>query len=202
MWEPTPPSQDEPLNQGDLISSLPFPKLLLPLTTQLIHQAPAGTIEYIERPGLVVTQCCVLDKDQTDHVSIAPVRPEGNLQPHQRAALLAENPPESEQNEAAEEAFYVYDAVRLEAVGKLIPDAPDRLTIADLKQITSFCGDWEELKRLRSAKMTPLGRRTLRIKLARYFGRSTDEDAEALALLGVQPGTPSFPQEAGQSGSP
>jgi hypothetical protein len=199
VWEPGFPSPSEPLNQGDLISGLLFPKLALPLSTLSIRQAPVGMIECFERPGIIVTQCCVLDKSQTDHVSIAPVRPEGGLKSHQVAALMADNPPEDDLNEAEGEAVYTYDAFRLEPTGDLKRDAHDRLTIADLKQITSFCGDWEELKRRRTAKMTPVGRRNLRIKLARYFGRSTDEDRDALANLGLLPGTPSFPPSHGHS---
>lgn len=201
MWEPGSPSQSEPLNQGDLIFGLFFPKLALPLSITSIRQAPVGIIECFERPGIIVTQCCVLDKKQTDHVSIAPVRAEGGLKPHQVAALMADNPPEGELDEGEAEAVYTYDAFRLEPIGDLKQDANDRLTIVDLKQITSFCGDWEELKRRRTAKMTPVGRRNLRIKLARYFGRSTDEDRDALANLGLLPGTPSFPPSHGHSDS-
>jgi hypothetical protein len=61
--------------------------------------------------------------------------------------------------------------------------------VADLGQIMSFGGERQELSRHRRARMTPEGRRLLRIKLSFFFGRVEDGDAQYLEEHGIPVGT-------------
>jgi hypothetical protein len=185
------PDEEEPLSQGDLVSELYFPQLSLP---QHVIPAPgnpalnATVLTVVPKPAaIVVTQCCQLDKPGNKHVVLAPVKSTKLGSDAERTALMAEKP--RAWNQPGDNPGYVYNSLYLEQFGEVIPERADLVWVADLNQSTAFSGDLSELRKVRVAKMTPGARRLLRIKLAYFWGRATDEDRAALAALGLADGT-------------
>lgn len=190
MWLAN-PDEEEPLSQGDLVSELYFPQLSLP---QHVVPAPgnpsvmATVLTAVPKPAaIVVTQCCQMDKPGNKHFVLAPVKLTRLRSDAERAALLAEEPRSSSQ--PGENPGYVYDILFLEQFGEVLTERSDLVWIADLTQSTAFSGDQNELKKVRVAKMTPEARRLLRIKLAYFWGRATEEDRVALAAIGLPDGS-------------
>lgn len=181
-------SPDEPLSQGDFIDGLQFPIVKLPIapTPTPDGRGECAVLGLRSHGGIVVTQCCIIDKNQTKHVVVAPVRPEGGLKEGQAAALTREEPPHVGDEDP--EAGYVYDAFHVEGIDGILDAPPRTLLIADLKMVIAFGGDLNNLKANRRAKMTAAGRRLLRIKLAAFWGRATEEDAADLRAQGLPVG--------------
>jgi len=186
VWEAELPPEAELLRQGDFLRAVLLPRLRLPLEvahvpgTQPIDGAVVPLLGYA-RDYLVVSQCCEIENG--DHVALALIRSTGHLDEELRAALLAEQPPSE-----GEEGGYIFDKFRLEPLAGLIEGDANSFRVADLGPIMSFQGERQRLTRYRRARMTPEGRRLLRIKLSFYFGRAEDGDAEYLQGRGIPVG--------------
>jgi len=187
MWQAAPVAEDDQLRQGDLLVDIVFPSLKLPILVTGIPPSPDDRMiaTYTIKTALVVSQCCA---NADDYVALAPVRPEGNLSPQQEAALLAAEPPTVAEIEAGEANGYTMDSFRLEPVAGVIEDGPGRYQIADLGRVVSCFGACASLRSNRRARMTPEGRRLLRINLGLFWARPEEGDAERLSEAGLPPG--------------
>ncbi len=186
MWESELPPEDALLRQGDLLKDVLLPRLKLPV--EVAHAegtAPSDgaitTSQGYVKDFLVVSQCCEIENGR--FVAVALVRSTGRLNEQLRLALLADEPPRDD-----EEGGYVFDQFRLDPLAGLVEGTSDQFTVADLGQIVSFGGERQVLQRYRGARMTPEGRRKLRIKLGFYFSRVEDEDGRYLIDHGIPVG--------------
>jgi hypothetical protein len=186
VWEAELPPEAELLRQGDLLKGIHLPRLRLPLEVAHVAGTQPGDgavalVQSYARDFLVVSQCCEIENG--NYVALSLIRSTGPLNPDVRNALLAEQPPRE-----GEEGGYVFDQFRLEPLAGLVGGDANRFQVADLGEIMSFGGERHELSRHRRARMTPEGRRLLRIKLSFYFGRVEDGDAQYLEELGIPVG--------------
>ncbi|MGO9334601.1 MAG: hypothetical protein ACLQCU_11245 [Acidimicrobiales bacterium] len=174
MWSEKLPAVAEELRQGDLIEGVLLPKLELPLRIiGLPGESPGPQHEAVlktaERRYIVLTQCCEIESGT--YVALAPVKSTGRLTSDGAKPYLAIEPKDGEP--------YVYSAFRLEPVGSL-READGRLNVADLSQVAAYNRAKSELQAGRVARMSPHGRRLLRIKLGYFWSRAEPEDANAL----------------------
>lgn len=182
MW--TAVGIEQPLSQGDLLIDVAFLSARLPLDdVPNRRQGNRGEalVKWIEGPALVVMQCCEIDKPQTRHVALAPIKPTAKLSAEEEEAFLREEPP-------VDGGGYVYDSFQVEPFEEVLTRHPGTLLAADLKQISSFAKTDEELRSRRAAAMSVEARRLLRIKLSVFYGRPTAEDEAALLAAGLPPG--------------
>ncbi|HEX5914534.1 MAG TPA: hypothetical protein VFY54_15540 [Rubrobacter sp.] len=63
-----------------------------------------------------------------------------------------------------------------------------KFKVVDLNQTVSYGGKRDVLRELRVARMTPAGRRLLRIKLLYFWGRPEEDDASWLTERGLPAG--------------
>jgi hypothetical protein len=128
------------------------------------------------RPCLVLSQCCTIEQRQV--VQIAPVVRTAPLKPEHPVyqALMSEWPMTS--------GKLMYDGMRLDPIEAVLPELPNRLWMADFRQGVTFTDNPLWLKEHLCARMTPLSRRNLRIRLAGFYSRPTDEDRQALDVAG------------------
>jgi hypothetical protein len=174
MWSAELPEVAEELRQGDLIQGVLLPKLELPLRIiGLPGESPGPQHEAVlkisERRYVVITQCCEIENGT--YVALAPVKSTGRLRPDEAKPYLAIEPEDGNP--------YAYSAFRLEPVGSL-QEADGRLNIADLSQVAAYNKAKSELQAGRVARMSPHGRRLLRIKLGYFWSRAEPEDASVL----------------------
>jgi len=186
VWEAVLPPEGDLLRQGDLLKDVLLPRLRLPLEVAHVPGTRPNDGASIPLPGyakdfLVVSQCCEIENGK--HVAVAVIRSTGRLDEPLRDALLAEQPPSE-----GEEGGYVFDQFRLESLTTVVEDDGKSFRVADLGQIMSFGGDRQELGSYRRARMSPEGRRLLRIKLSYFFGRVEAEDAQNLEGKGIPVG--------------
>jgi hypothetical protein len=189
VWD-DPPDADDSLRQGDLLINVPFPALPVPLQTTAAVARREEDIQAIvnvrHRTALVVSHCC---SSNDEYVALAPVTPK-RINPLQEAALLAEEPP---QGAGLDISGYDVAHFRLLSLENVLDDIDPGFHVADLTRILSFSGGCANLIALRRGRLTPLGRRLLRIKLALFWGRAEQGDAEALEAQGVPPGLTPYP---------
>jgi hypothetical protein len=183
VWEPA--NADDKLSQGDLLVDVNFPKVRLALDVTRALPKPAAILEVQTRPALVVSQDCIIDKEHVKHIALAPIRPEGGLTPEDIEAIRSPEPP----LEGGEEAGgYVYDYFGLDDLVGVFEAPPRGIVVADLKVIQSFEGPREDFVGKRVARMSVDSVRLLRIDLASFWGRPSDEHVAALQALGLPPG--------------
>jgi hypothetical protein len=187
VWQP--PDRERPLSQGDLLRDVYFPNVRLPLTVVTQVGAGLGETAVIQleariRPALVVTQDCIIDKPQTRQIALAPIVATRPQDERELTALRAEFPPRN-----GVEGHYVYDLFMVLPFEDAVPGIAGHERVADLKQVAPIAPK-DDLQDLRVARMRPESKRLLRIKLAAFFGRASDEDVSELAELGLPPGLP------------
>ena len=183
MWEPLLPPEGDLLRQGDLVKGVMLPRLRLPLEVAHVpgtnpEDGAVIPLKGYARDFLIVSQCCEIENGA--FVSLALIRSTGPLNEALREGLQAEQPPSP-----GEEGGFVFDQFRLDPLDHLVEEPDYRYTVADLGQIISFGGQREDLNPYRQARMTPEGRRLLRIKLTYYFGRAENDDANHLEERGI-----------------
>lgn len=176
MWEQGLPPDDDPLRQGDLLESVWFPNMRLPL--QRVKLGGEGVLLSAKSSwALVMSQCC--DNEKGQPVALAPVSRQSNLTADQELALS--NP------EPFVGTDYSFQYFRLEApdgIAALTP-GPGQAIVVDLKKTALFPAESGELLTLRRRRMTPVARRLLRIKLMASWGRAEESDAEVLEGLNL-----------------
>lgn len=179
MWEAEHAPADDPLRQGDLLKSVLFPILKVPLETVALEGKSAALVATKYKWGLVVSQCC--DNENDDYAAIAQVQPRTNLTAEQNAAYLAYEPvvddPEG----------YIIEEFRLEPYGDLQPPNGGQ-QVALLNRVSVFWGDCSPLRATRIARMKPEGRRWLRLNLSMLWGRAEADDRQHLQQAGVPAG--------------
>ena len=173
------------LSQGDLLRDIPFPKLKLGLQTLEVATKPHSVIELQIQPAIVVTQDCIIDKEHVRHIALAPIRPEGGLNQAQVDAIWAPEPPTEGVGDLS---GYVYDYFAVNEHSELPKSPPNGLLVSDLKRIQPFEGPREDFVNRRVARMAVESVRLLRINLASFWGRPSEEHAEQLEQLGIPPG--------------
>lgn len=132
-----------------------------------------------DRDYLVVSQCCDLEK--RTNVALAPIKSTHSLSDSDRDALFAERP--------NEESGYTFSQFGLNLLeGIVLPLAQDRQSCAALDEVATFLGARASFQSHVVARMTPAGRRLLRVKLSLFFGRAEAEDATRLAADGIAEG--------------
>ncbi len=184
MWLSEIPVPDSPLRQGDLLVDVPRPILRLPVKAEnFLENQPMTVVPVETGPAIVISQCCT--NENSKHVVIASVRRRGGLQPHERAALLKDEP------DIVDGALHNYtlDSFALKAYADVLESLDeDHFWVAELSRMTAFVGDDTSLKDLRRAQMEPEERRLLRIKLAHRWARPEESDAQHLMARGIPPG--------------
>ncbi len=180
MWEADLPSLEDDLRQGDLLSNVSFPQLDRRLEPDAQGRA---TLLVKSRTVIVVTQCCTVE--QRGIIAVAPVGSTRELNPDDRLyqALMTEEPPPSQEVDSVP---YAIDLFRLEPLHNHLPERPNRLRVAELTKILTFTGDSGWLRQARVARLTPRARQLLRLKLALFWSRVEETDAEALERMGFE----------------
>jgi hypothetical protein len=115
--------------------------------------------------------------------ALAPIRSTPQLTESQRLTYAEADP-----SAITEDQKYVVNAHYLEPIPKILEAQGDRSKIADLTQIISYTGDDTELRTGRVARMSPAGRRLLRMRLAEFWGRVEAEDLAWFEKNGLPPG--------------
>jgi hypothetical protein len=193
MWQAEAPEESEELRQGDLLKALVLPKPKLPLSFIITpgnepRQGDRVVIETVQKDFLVVSQCCTIEN--SSFVALAPISSTRPLTEEQRRAYEALEPPIAPQNredaQGTDPVGYVFNGHRLDPIPGILEAGKDQFKIADLTQIMSFGGDRQVLKRHRVARMNPLGRKALRIRLSYFWGRAEAEDLKWFAAPGVE----------------
>jgi hypothetical protein len=186
MWLPDPPDTSETLRQGDLVQNILLPTLRLPLVFG--HQAgrapqdgdPALVPSKL-RDFLVVSQCCTIENHHV--VALAPIRWTARMSPEERAVYS-----EADFSLIGTEDKYVYNAHILAPIERILEEQGGRAKIADFTQIVTCTGDDSELRAGRTARMSPAGRRLLRMRLSVFWGRVEAEDLAWFKEEGLPPG--------------
>ena len=181
MWATEPIPEDDPLRQGDLLESVAFPMMKYPF---VVFRVGGGeeqvVVEAKRRWGLVVSQCC--DNENNDYVSIAQIQPIGGLTDSQEAALQVREP------DPTSLSGYAVSQFLLDPLPDLIPLKPRTHLTVQLLRITTLWGDIAPLTTQRRRRMTPEGRRWLRMNMELLWGRPEDEDMRWLDEHGLPPG--------------
>ena len=185
MWEADCPDAGEDLRQGDLLDGLLLPVLTLPIKVAHFSgsEPAAGDSALLGLKGpkhyVVVSQCCTIENG--NQVAIAPVKSTPTLTNEEALGYLDEEP--------TDERNFVYSVLRLEDLPEVLEAlGRGRYRVVDLQATQSWAGDRSALRAARRARMTPEGRRLLRIKLGFFWGRAEAEDAVALRGLGLPEG--------------
>jgi hypothetical protein len=186
MWEVDAPPPEEALRQGDLLKAVLLPKLRLPLAVVHVPGVDINKSASVQAMGsvrdfLVVSQCCQIENKVT--VAVAPIQSTRPLDDVLRESLDADEPPVEE-----EEGHFAFDMLRLLPLDGVVDEGVGRYTIADLGQIISLEGEVQQLQNYRQARMSPEGRRLVRIKLMYFFGRAEEEDVAYLNARGIPVG--------------
>ena len=188
MWLADTPDESDGIRQGDVVAGLVLPKHRLPMTyargpgtevapgQQVILPTPSR-----DRLHLVVSQCCTIENG--DFVSLVPIVSTAPLSEDERLPYLADEPPVTDGV-----GGYVFDAFYLHPLPGVIDHPSGRLLVADLVDVQSYAGSREMLIRGRVARMTPSGRRLLRIKLAYLWGRPEGDDVSWFEERGLSAG--------------
>lgn len=185
MWEVGPVPSGDALRQGDLLLAVPFPSLPVPLastrSTVAREEEARAVLNIRERTVLVVSHCCATSDS---YLAVAPVLPKKIKGEAEERALLAGEPPRAD--DPGEDFGFDLAHFRLEpvepALGVLAPSVHHA---AHLTRIISFTGGCDSLTSSRVARLDPLGRRLLRIKLSLFWGRPEQEDQEYLEAHGM-----------------
>ncbi len=182
MWEPTPPTPDADLRQGDLLGPLHAPRLEIPFRVTKYPNASDDGADAVfgmnqSRHHLVVSHCCTME--QGKYIAVAPVVSTPSVGEDERPAYFGE---------PTEGGKYVIKVHALEELEDVITYSDHRLRAADLERIMSVRLEVSEAKSLRVAAMTPEGRRLLRIRLGLFWARPEESDVVELASRGLPPG--------------
>lgn len=174
MWLSEAPAEALNLRQGDLLQDVPFPTLAdEPSIAQGVVALPARV-----RDALVVSQCCTIENQRS--VALAPLLTMDRRKQREDhlSRLQQQEPP-------ADGGAFLARLLLLEPVAGL--DAKDHhLKVADLTKIVTFTGGehaWLQARRI--ARMSAVGRRRLRIRLAAFWTRVEADDEEELLALGL-----------------
>jgi hypothetical protein len=186
MWASEPLDISEELRQGDLLQDLILPSLRLPLV--FIHRSGQAAqpgdmvvLESARHDYLVVSQCCTIINRKS--FALAPIRSTPRLDENQRSVYAEADP-----SVIGEGDKYVVNAHYLDPIPEILGNQGGRSKIADLTQIVSYAGDDAELRMKRVARMSPAGRRLLRMRLAYFWSRPEAEDLAWFEKNGLPPG--------------
>ncbi len=186
MWQVE--TSTTPFRQGDVLEDFPFPSMD---ASQPIKSGPNhGDGQYIalgikRLNVLVVSQCCEAEPHLS--LALAPIKRSYPIDQERLPGWRAVDP--------SANAGYVFDQFVLEPLTGVIPDDEQtkrglKLTVADLARLVTL-----EVKNVNVnqysilARMSPWGRRCLRVNLALFFGRAEKEDAASLLAAGLPVGT-------------
>ena len=184
MWAPPESDGYDDIRQGDVLRGLILPNLKTPIRYLNSGEVSNGDIAAFSTPQkardyLVVSQCC--DLENGSNVAVAPVKSTRPLPANQRAALYAESP--------NEETGYSYSQFGLSPLEGLIePRVDNQAMYAALDEIQTYLDASEHFGSCVIARMTPAGRRLLRMKLSLFFGRAEADDAAQLRSMGISEG--------------
>ncbi len=183
MWEATLPPEDANLRQGDLLKEVPLPNIS---KSPEIESNGRPNFKIKKRTCLVVSQCCTVQERRVVQVASVhktmPLAPESPLY----QALRSDWP--------AREGQLMYDAMRLDPVaGVLDPPDEGQLWVAEFRTGLTFTENPVWLRAHRVARMTVIARRSLRLRLAGFYSRPTDEDRAELDDVGEWSGLSDAP---------
>jgi hypothetical protein len=172
------PEEEEPLQQGDLLGDLAFPRLtgeLKPVGQQLVLGVDM-------RPAVVVSQSCTIENQGV--VAVAPLRMVAVKDKGYEQILRNAGPGRGPDNPDANR--FVFHMFALDPHPHLLAEPAGQIRVVDLCQIVTMGGHHAWLQELRLGRMTAQGRRALRYNLATFWGRTTEQDAIELTAAGQQ----------------
>lgn len=166
VWEEGVPDPEELLRQGDLISEVPFP--VLKASPDI--KDTWSQVKWKRYPGVVVSQCCTTQQRRVAEIAAvvrtAPLSPE-----HGVVKGLTSGWP-------ATEGAVFYDGMLLEPVGGVVAEVEGgRYPHVAFRTRVTFTDDLAWLQQVRVARMTPVGRRNLRLRLGAWYARTEEQDA-------------------------
>lgn len=178
MWEEALPGVDDMLRQGDLLVDVPSPRRG---TFSLAADGLAADV-YGARRAIVLDQCCTVANKHT--VLLARVSDNVRKLPaeNQMTQSLERMVPEP----GMPYAKYVHPLQDLE---EHLPTRPSKRWVVEMLERVSLpvkdLDDLQWLQELRVARMTPLARAHLRLRMQVHFTDLAEEDVEALAAAGL-----------------
>lgn len=200
MWLPVCPEKSAGLRQGDFLYGLVLPRLVWPLS---YARPPEGAIAKNQtvllsatQPYgyLVVSQCCTIENQTVAALAeVKSTKPlsDQELSDYEREEPIYEPENEAQTDEAVPENLnsgYVFNAHALAPFGQYLMRTGRRVYIADFTTIQTYSGTIKDFQEARVAAMDPIGRRSLRIRLALFWGRVEDEDEQWLTERGIPVG--------------
>lgn len=174
MWDPGAPAADDPLRQGDLLDGLPIVGRQSgePDDGQLTLRAEAKTY-------IVMSHCCTIE----NHGVVALARVQ-TLRVPDPPTLFVESLRVRLPVDPAAGVNVPTNYFLLDPYPQQVPDG--RVKVANFLEtrIVDQGSDHSWLTKHRVARMTVLGRRDLRSRLALFWARATEEDEQVLAASG------------------
>jgi hypothetical protein len=186
MWLSDPPDSSEALRQGDLLQDLLLPTLRLPITFghpagRAPQDGDTALLPSKERNFLIVSQCCTIENHHV--AALAPIRSTPPMSPEERAIYS-----EADFSLIGADDKFVFNVHTLDPIEKALEEVGGRAKVADLTQIVTCTGDDSILRAKRVARMSPAGRRLLRMRLSVFWGRVEAEDLAWFKQEGLPPG--------------
>lgn len=189
MWLSDPPNTDGHLHQGDLLTEVP-----LPVLTKKFDKARDGAWQVKVKvcTCVVISQCCTIE--QRGAIQLARVVKSKPLPPtHPTYQSLRSEWP-------AAPGQLMYDAMRLAPYPDVLDELEEgQLWYADFRTGVTFTDDSVWLREHLRARMTPVARRNLRVRLVAFYGRSTVEDRAELDVAGEWSGLGDAPSWVAQA---
>lgn len=199
MWLPACPEKSAGLRQGDFLSGLMLPRLIWPLYYARPPEGPIARNQTVVLSAsqpygyLVVSQCCTIENQAV--AALAEVKSSKPLSAEELDDYEREEPVYSAEDDeingegtANPRSGYVFNAHALAPFGQYLERVGGRIYIADLTTIQTYAGNISDFQEARVAAMSPVGRRSLRIRLALFWGRAEAEDEQWLIEHGIPVG--------------
>ena len=179
MWEAEPAAAGDHLRQGDLLEGVIFPITKMPLQSVSLKGEQIVVVQAKVLPGLVISQCC--DNDLGDYAVIAQVQRHTGLTDAQLGALSNREPT------VDDHAGYVINEFLLDPIHQVL-EVPGVHRALLTRTVTVWGPECSQLLPQRKARMTPEGRRWLRLNLLLLWSRVEADDRSILEGKGIPTG--------------
>ena len=185
IWARDTPQPEDLLRQGDLILNVPFP--VLKVEPEIDPNHNTAVVRMIRRPAIVVSQCCTTQNRSVAELAAVVRTGKISADSPMVRGLMQPYPAKSGQ--------VFYDGMWLEPLGSVVPGerAEGRYHHISFAHRVTFNGDLTWLQIKRAARMTPVGRRDLRMRLGAWYSRVEAEDEKLLKHAGEIAGFADMP---------
>jgi len=133
-----------------------------------------------QRDFLVVSQCCTIENHHV--AALAPIRWTPPLTDEERATYKQAD------FSVIGNDKYVFNAHMLDPIQNVMEEQGGKGKVADFTKIVTYIGDDSELRAKRVARMSPAGRRLLRMRLSGFWARVEADDLAWFKEQGLPPG--------------